>query len=243
MLALVTVAAGGLVHGTLGLGFPLIVTPLIALMTDVKTAIILTLAPTLTVNIISIVQGGQWQKSLAKYWPIAMYVLIGSIVGTKLLIVSDPRPFKLALAIIILMYLFSSSINRLSWEWIRRRPNLWGVGFGAAAGIMAGTVNVAVPILIIYFNELRLAPLALVQSLNLSFFAGKAAQAGTFAVSGYLHPSILAISMLLAFVAGLALWAGIALRQRIDADTYRRWLRKVLFIVAAGLVVQFAASL
>ncbi len=243
VLALVAVTAGGLVHGALGLGFPLIATPLIALITDVKTAIILTLAPTLTVNIISIVQGGHWQESLAKYWSIAIYVLIGSIAGTKLLIVSDPRPFKLLLAIVILMYLFSSSINRLSWEWIRRRPKLWGVGFGAAAGVMAGTVNVAVPVLIIYFTELRLAPLAMVQSLNLSFLAGKAAQAGTFAVSGYLHPSILTISMLLALVAGLALWVGIVLRQRIHADTYRRWLRIMLFIVAALLMVEFAAGL
>lgn len=243
VLAFVAVAAGGLVHGALGLGFPLITTPLIALITDVKTAIILTLVPTLTVNIISIIQGGQWQESLAKYWPIAIYVLVGSIAGTKLLIVSDPRPFKLALAVIILMYLFSGSINRLSWGWIRRRPSLWGVGFGAAAGIMAGTVNVAVPVLIIYFTELRLTPLAMVQSLNLSFLAGKAAQAGTFAVSGYLHPSIWAISMSLALVAAIALWAGIALRQRIDADTYRRWLRNMLFIVAALLVVEFAAGL
>ncbi len=81
------------------------------------------------------------------------------------------------------------------------------------------------------------------QSLNLSFLAGKAAQAGTFAVSGYLHESMLVLSMLLALVAALALWLGIALRQRIDADTYRRWLRKMLFIVAAVLLVQFAASL
>jgi uncharacterized membrane protein YfcA len=54
---------------------------------------------------------------------------------------------------------------------------------------------------------------------------------------------MLVLSMLLALVAALALWLGIALRQRIDADTYRRWLRKMLFIVAAVLLVQFAASL
>jgi hypothetical protein len=34
-------AAAGLVHGTLGLGFPLVATPLIALITDIKTAVVL----------------------------------------------------------------------------------------------------------------------------------------------------------------------------------------------------------
>lgn len=238
-LALLAVVAGGLVHGALGLGFPLVATPLIALVTDVKTAIILTLAPTLTVNVISIAHGGKWRESLGQYWVVAVFVLLGSLVGTELLIVSDPRPFKLVLALILLMYLSSSAIKRLSWGWISRRPTFWGVGFGVVAGVMAGTVNVAVPVLIIYFSELRLAPLALVQSLNLSFLAGKAAQLGVFGWSGYLHRPVLLTSALLALAAGISLFMGISLRQRIDAETYRRWLRKMLFIVAVVLIVQF----
>lgn len=240
---MLAVVAAGLVHGALGLGFPLVATPLIALVTDVKTAIILTLAPTLTVNVISIIQGGQWQESLGKYWFVAVFVLLGSLVGTELLIVSDPRPFKLVLALILLLYLFTSAIKRLDWGWISRRPTLWGVGFGAAAGVMAGTVNVAVPVLIIYFSELRLAPLALVQSLNLSFLAGKAAQLGMFGWSGYLHPAVLLMSAPLALAAGISLFAGIALRRRIDAETYRRWLRGMLFIVAAVLILQFVLGM
>ena len=53
-LALVMVFAG-LVHGTLGLGFPVVSTPIIAAMLDVRTAILLTLLPTVAVNVASIV--------------------------------------------------------------------------------------------------------------------------------------------------------------------------------------------
>jgi len=241
--AVLAVALGGLIHGTLGVGFPLVVTPLIAMVTDVKTAILLTLVPTLTVNVFSILHGGRWRESLGRYWPVALFTLIGSVFGTALLIVSDPTPFKLVLAFVILMYLYTSSLTQLDWSWIQRHSGSTGIGFGMAAGVMAGTVNVAVPVLIIYFTELHLAPLALVQILNLCFLAGKAAQVAAFSVTGHLTTELLWISSGLAVVAGLALAIGIRLRQRVAADTYRGWLRKMLLLMAVVLIVQFAVDI
>jgi len=43
----------GLVHGTLGLGFPMVATPILATMMDVRSAILVTLLPTMAVNIAS----------------------------------------------------------------------------------------------------------------------------------------------------------------------------------------------
>ena len=41
----VVLAVAGFVHGALGLGFPIVATPLIALATDMRTAIIIVLLP------------------------------------------------------------------------------------------------------------------------------------------------------------------------------------------------------
>jgi hypothetical protein len=220
----------------------MVATPLIALVVDVKTAILLTLAPTIAVNLISMIEGGRWSESLGRYWPAAIFVLIGSIVGTKLLIVSDPAPFKLVLALLILFYLVSSSVMRLDWRWITRHSSLAMAGFGFLGGVAAGSVNVAVPILIIYFSEMQLAPLALVQILNLCFFAGKIAQVGTFGLSGQLSQGIFLISLLLAVVASLTLLRGVKIRRRVRTETYRGWLRRMLFTVAGVLVVQYVTS-
>lgn len=244
VLALAAVAVAGLVHGTLGIGFPMVATPLIALGTDVRTAILLTLAPTLAVNILSILKGGRWRESLGRHWPVAAFVLIGSVAGTRLLVAVDPAPFKLLLAAMIFVYLITSAHPRQGWwGWIGRRPRLAAAGFGTAAGLLAGVVNVAVPVLIIYFSELQLAPLALVQILNLCFMAGKIAQAGTFALTGHLSAAIVLWSLPLAGMAVAALWAGMALRRQVDAATYRRWLRRGLLVIAVLLILQFAAAL
>ena len=68
LIALAAVMAfSGLVHGTLGLGFPLVSTPLIALLVDVRSAILLTLLPTVAVNIASIVGGKGYGESLKRF--------------------------------------------------------------------------------------------------------------------------------------------------------------------------------
>ena len=71
----------GLVHGTLGLGFPLIATPLLARFMDVRSAILITLLPTATVNIASILRGGHWEESIGQFWPLGLYSMLGGAIG------------------------------------------------------------------------------------------------------------------------------------------------------------------
>ncbi len=55
-----TLFVAGILHGSIGFGFPLIATPIIALFTDMQTAIFFTLIPTVLVNIISIKSEGSF---------------------------------------------------------------------------------------------------------------------------------------------------------------------------------------
>src|ERR1044071_4300263 len=96
IVAVVIVA--GLAHGTLGFGFPLISTPLVALLVDVRTAVLVTVIPNIVLNLISIVRGGKWRESLGQHWPLALWVVIGTFFGTRLLLASRPEPLQLLLA-------------------------------------------------------------------------------------------------------------------------------------------------
>jgi uncharacterized membrane protein YfcA len=239
LLAIVLLA--GLVHGTLGLGFPMLATPLLALFTDVRSAILITLLPTMAVNIISILKGGSWRMSIGRYWPLAVYVPFASVLGTYLLIITDPTPFKLLLAAVILLYLNLNRVRGLSLGWVREKPFLAYAVFGLIGGFLAGTVNVMVPVLIVLTLELGLAPTVMVQVFNLCFLAGKLSQAATFAYAGILDGPMLLATAPLALLAVAALLVGMEIRKRVDAATYRGWLRKVLFIIALVLILQVIA--
>jgi len=233
----------GLIHGTLGLGFPLVATPLLALFTDVRTAILITLLPTASVNIVSILKGGRWSESIGRFWPLAAFAVVGSIVGTRFLVVSDPAPFKLLLAALVLLYLFASRVKALRMQWVSDHLGLSMLVFGLIAGLAAGTTNVMVPILVIYTLELGLQRTAMVQVFNLCFLSGKLTQIAVFGHAGMLTGTLLLSTAPLAVVAVLALFAGMMLAHRIPTETYRKVVRRVLLVLALLLVIQFFAQL
>ncbi|MEX0873162.1 MAG: sulfite exporter TauE/SafE family protein, partial [Aquisalimonadaceae bacterium] len=240
ILALGVVALAGLIHGGFGLGFPMVATPLLALLTDVQTAILLTLAPNIAVNFYSMLRGGGWSASLGRYWPVAMWMVLGTILGTLWLVSVDPNPFRLLLAATLVLYLVSDRFKeRNLWGWMRGPERITNAGVGLTAGALAGTVNVSAPLLVAYFLELRLAPLILVQTINLCFLVGKSTQAVTFSVLGLLGPTLLLWSLPLAVMAMLGLLIGIAVRERVSVAVYRGWLRGFLWLMSGLLVVQF----
>ena len=209
------------------------------LLGEKKPAVLLTLLPTVTVNVISILRGGRWVESIGRYWPLALLIPLGSVLGTLLLINVDPAPFRLVLAIIILLHLASHRIRGAHLRWVRTSPWTAYLVFGLAAGFLAGTVNVMVPLLIIFALEIGMAPLVMVQVFNLCFLAGKATQMATFGYAGVLTWSLVTATLPFAAGAAVTLFLGMRIRDRVDAETYRRWLRKLLVVLALVLTGQF----
>jgi uncharacterized membrane protein YfcA len=100
-----------LVHGSIGFGFPMIATPLLAMITDMKTAILYIAIPTLLINLISIYSEGNFLQAVKKFYPLALMGMIGSAIGTQILIYSSTDFFKLLLALSIFLYLFIQNLK------------------------------------------------------------------------------------------------------------------------------------
>lgn len=232
------VALSAMVHGTLGVGFALVATPLLALLVDVRSAVLLLVLPTLGLNIVNTLAGGHARRTIARYWPLAAWGVLGSIVGTHLLIVSDPRPFKLLLAAMVLVYLNLDRIG-LRLEWVRHRPLLASALFGLFAGFLGGTVNVMLPVLVVFALESDLTKTESVQIFNFCFFFGKITQGVLFAAEGLFGiPDILAAVPVVVIALAVSA-AGLRLRSRIHTSLYRKWLRILLAVISVLLVWQF----
>jgi uncharacterized membrane protein YfcA len=179
----VIVIVGAITHGAIGFGFPLISTPLVALLVDVKTAVLITVVPNIAVNVISVLRGGNWRANIGRHWSMAIWVVLGTMIGTHFLLVAPPELLQLLLAAMIVVFLSQDRIRQLDSTWITRRPAASGAIFGVVARLFSGAVNVSAPPLVIYFMMLELPPLALTQTLNLCFIAGKTIQAATLILS------------------------------------------------------------
>jgi len=233
-----TIFAAGLSQGAMGFGFPAISTPVLALMTDIKTAVLLNLLPNLTVNIISVIQGGNWRASLGVHWPVAVYVLIGSFIGASVLVFAPPEPLRLLLAAIIIVYLYQKQIALLNWDALMRRPRLAQAGFGLTGGFFSGSVNNSLPPLLIYFMLLGVKATVMTQMLNLCFLGGKIVQAATLAGAGELslRAAVANVPLTILALAGMA--AGQRVQRYLGVDAYQKLLRKALLVIACLLVWQ-----
>ena len=240
-LALVCLLAGW-VHGALGFGFPLVATPLAALMIDMKSAITLLAPVTLALVIISALRGGRLGDLVRRFWFMPVGIALGAWLGTNLLLAAPPEPFMLVLALVILFYLNLDRIGRGESATVKRLRAPLGFAFAFLAGVFEAIANVAGPILFVYFMLLGAAPLQVVQTLNMCFTVGKGSQVATLAAAGALNAATWTAVAGLTVPSVAALVAGMRVRDRIDAQTYRSWLRKALWVMVVLLVLQFSRS-
>jgi uncharacterized protein len=237
-VAALAMLGAGLTQGALGFGFPAISTPILALFVDVKSAIILNLLPNFTVNVVSIVRGGNWGASLGRYWPVALWVLVGSWIGASFLILAPQEPIRLLLGVSIFAYLYQGWLAHLDWRWLSEKPRLSAMVFGLAGGFFSGSVNQSLPPLLIYFTLIGLTAVVMTQILNLCFMGGKVVQAGTLAFAGEIRLTQAAANLPLTAVALAGLYLGVRLQKRISAKTYNRVIRHVLTVLALMLLWQ-----
>lgn len=229
----------GWVQGALGMGFPTIATPMIAAVTDMRTAVILVLLPCLATVFANIALNGTPREVIARFWWLPLCMLTGAAIGTRLFVLYPQFPYALLLAAVILVYLAIEHMGRVEWPWMKRHEKSTGIAFGIVAGLSEGTANIAAPPLVIYLLGIGVAPALLVPAMNLGFAAGKSTQFLTLAASGGVLPVQWLVSLPLAALAVLTTLHGIRIRNRIDAESYRTWLRRALLIIAAILLLQY----
>jgi uncharacterized protein len=234
------ILVAGLAHGVSGFGFPLISTPMVALFTDVRTAVLVTLFPNIVVNVASAMSGTGWRENLRRYWAMPLWVLVGTVVGTQVVLFAPANPLRLFLAAVIVLYLEQDRFRRIDWTVIQRHPAGSGFVVGVLGGFLSGTVNVMLPPLLIYFSTLGVAPVVMTQVMNACFLVGKVSQAVVFALHGRVTWEGLAWTLPVCVVGYAGYVVGRRLQPRVPPAAYRKMIRAVLWAMALLLVLQAA---
>lgn len=229
----------GFVHGVIGFGFPIVATPLLALVVDLKVAIVVSLVPTLAMTLVNAFRGGLLRESIGRFWFLPLCLLVGAYVGTRILIVAPSEPFLLVLAGLVLAFLNMERLGHTEVPVVKRHPTASAVVSGVVAGVFEATVNVAGPMLLVYFMLAGLNPRSLVQVLNFGFIAGKGTQIATWTAAGGVGLATWLATAPWAVLALVTLFLGHRVHDRVSTATYMKWLRGFLWIMVGLLVLQF----
>ncbi|MCC7487264.1 MAG: sulfite exporter TauE/SafE family protein [Burkholderiales bacterium] len=238
----VVVLAAGLVQGMLGFGFAFVATPLIALASDMRTAIVAVLLPTLAAAAVAVFASGALRATLARFWMMPLYQMLGAAAGTWLFVAAPELPYLLVLAAVTLLYLNLDRLSPVEWPVVRRHERRFAPLSAVTSGFFDGTANVAAPPLIIYYLALGLAPGAMVQAMNICFLVGKSTQFIVLTARGGVGAAQWLETIPFAVIGAAASFTGARLRGRIDAPTYRAWVKRALYVISIALLAQYAWS-
>lgn len=239
LATLVFMFIGGVFHGLVGFGFPMIVTPILTLFSDVKSAILTTLFPTLFVNSTSILFVKDRFKVLKSFWLLAFFVAIGSFFGTQILIHYPYEFYKLLLAFVMIIYLLKEKLY-LNFHGIGdMNSKIFMIFVGFISGIVGGLTNVLVSVLIIYILELKLPKSISIVVMNFCFFSSKITQIIIFSSLGFIQKDdiINILLMLLSTFLGFLIGKGIS--KKISILFYQKLLRFSLWLLSFALIFQY----
>lgn len=229
--------AAGTVKGVLGIGLPLVAVPLMATVTEPAMAITLMTVPALTSNGWQAVQGGHHGILARRFWPVLAAIVVGTLIGAKVLVEVDPALIARVLGGVVLAFV-ASRIFPLRVAIPTSAERKAGVGMGLVAGILGGVSNFYAPLLALYLVALRVSKDLFVAAIALFFLCGMATLYLILAIEGVLGRTELSASALTVVPLLVGLAAGRGLRERVSQKTFEWVLLAVLGIIGSSLILR-----
>jgi uncharacterized membrane protein YfcA len=225
-----------IVHGSIGFGFGMIATPVVAMFTDMQTTITYMLIPTMLTSLVAVQSEGNFFQALKKFWFIIFLMVVFSAVGTSFLLYINSDYFKLLLSIIIFIYLIQSTVN-IQASFISKYQKASTYGLGIFGGMISGLTNVVAPLIIIYALELKYSKQDVIQLSNLCFLFTKIGQLLVFLSFGAFSVQAFELSIMNIILVSLGLFLGLKIKKKIDQRFYAKILKVILFFTASFLVI------
>ncbi len=227
--------AGGVVKGTLGVGLPLVVVPLLSLIMPAPQAMGLLVLPVLLSNALQAVEGGRLRYAVRRFWPLMLAQLVATVLAVALSKEMSIRSLNSAIALTVISAVALMAVQPRGE--IAPRHQAWaGPIVGAVAGVLAGLSSLTGPILIAYLMALRLKRDEFVGSISIIYLLGAVPMYGAMLAWGRfgwaeVGWSILALAPM---YAGMRL--GAAVRHRLSESVFRRLLLAFLALLSVLLL-------
>lgn len=229
-------ACGGLIKGTLGVGTPLLTVPLMALTLPAQTAVTLMAMPVVVANLWQASNAPDIKSVLSRFWPTAVALIGGMLIGTRILSIIDERWLLLIVGICVIAFtlLQASSFKlQLSSCWIVPA----GILFGLASGIIGGISSMFGPMLIVYLVSLKdLSKDDFVSAISFLYVCAVVPWAISLFTVGLLRGPLLlgSIAAIIPVTAGMLI--GQKIRKRISEDRFQHLMLLILLISGSSML-------
>jgi uncharacterized protein len=235
-MALVVLAAA-LVKGAIGFGFPSLATPLLSLVVNVKTAVVVLILPNIVMDSIQFVRRGAPLATARRFSLLLVAGSVGVVLGTRVLTLLSARAATLTLGVFVLIFVALSATGLSPkvpphWEgWLSPVA-------GFVAGVVGGVTNSPATPLVLYFHAIGLSKHEFVSSVAFTFILYKVVQLGAVTWYGLLPWSLLWISVGLTVIGLGGFFLGLRVQDRLEERAFNRAVLVFLGVLGAWLLVR-----
>jgi len=225
------------VKGTVGMGFPLIATPMVTLLLDIRTAVTILLIPNILMDTTQVFRGTFPREIFRRFIWLLFSTLVGVFLGTQALINLPLWFLNLSLGIVILVFVafsllrFEQSISPRLEAWLS--PPVGFVG-----GFLNGMTNAAGPVYAMYLYSLKLSKAEFVKSNASIFFIAKITQLIAVSRWNLFTAETIKLSLGLTLFILVGFLAGLKTQDRVNPIVFNRGILILLFLIGVMLVVR-----
>jgi uncharacterized membrane protein YfcA len=226
----------GFVKGTIGMGLPTVAIGLLATQMPPAHALAIVIVPAIVTNIWQTFVGPYLRDIVRRLWPLMIGTVLGIWSGAGLMTGPYAHYGTIVLGVLLVIYAIVG-LSKVRFS-VPRRNEKW---IGGIVGLITGVISAATGVQVIpsmpFMQAIGMEKDELVQALGVFFTTATLALAFNLTGAGLLNATV-AIPGLVAMVAAFAgMYAGQAIRSRMDAETFRRW-----FLIAMLLLGLYLAG-
>lgn len=242
-IAVITCAyfVAAFVKGATGLGFSTSALPILALGLGLKAGMPLVIIPSLVSNSIIMAQSGHMRETISRFWPMFLATIPGLLIGLAVLEMVDSILAGAVLGLVLMAYGAITLVRPgkpLSDKLARKIAPLSGFATGIINGVTGSQVMPVLPFLL----SMRLDPKRFLQAINISFSLSSIVMALGLAKLGLFTLETLWISLAGLIPVYLGTKLGTLIRDRMDAETFRKVVLIMLIIFGVILVAKFLGT-
>lgn len=226
---------GGLVKGALGVGLPLVTTPLLGLGLSSYQSISLLAAPVALSNLYQAIDGGRIRETLGRFRGMILAQFFVTALTVKATLALSAAQLNDLLAIALLL-----AVAMMVWQPTftvsPEREARAGVVVGLLAGILGGVSSLTGPVTLTFLLALRLDRETFVRSISVIYFIAALPLYGALMWYERMSGADLILSVIGLVPMAVGLTIGKRVRHRLNEVLFRHVLLVFLTIVALILL-------
>lgn len=235
VLLAVSLVIAGLVKGTIGVGMPTVAFPLLSMLVDVQTAVMLLSVPLVLSNIPQALEGGSVARTLRSLTPVLAGMIPGVWIGVAILLNADHSAAKIVAGAVV-MFVATLTLLAPKLQVSQRMIGPVGLGAGFCGGLLGGIAALSGPLVFIFLLAKGLSPKAFTKEASMFLVVSSVLLVSALTSSQKFDWRDVAISTLATAPVVLGMLAGQRVRDVIPAEAFKKLVVFTVLLSGAQLV-------